>query len=327
MNHMPSDKDSAPGARQLSSERFARLVADLSPAGWAVTRRRIDVIEGLIATENRPWGAVGDAADSLGMDRRNFVRLVEAYRAVRDAGSFVSQAGRKRMTPPRIEALIAEAIKRLGPGASSERVHQQVIAECNALGLPAPGISTIRVRMSDTPDRPDVQGALDIDADLLLDIAPLRLPLRIGERSATAHLTALIDTPTGRVIAHALTPGEPDASQVREVLSPLLVGDGQAARKLAHTRLVRLEASVVELVARASVTVDHAGSRGLAAGAGLRAIFGGRIGRIKILERDPVSFLEGEPVSIEDARAVADLLVSRRNATVPPVPEIRSRRG
>jgi hypothetical protein len=300
---------------RLSSTRFAQLVADLNPSTWAVTRRRIDAIEQILATEKPGHGAIGEAAKMLGMDRRHFTRVMEAYRAVRREGGFESHAGRKRVVPAEVENLISKVAARLGPAASSERVHRQVVAECQALGIRPPGISAIRVRLADPPACPDVRAALARDADLFLDVAPLRLPLRIGERSETAHFTALVDAASSAVMAHALTPGEPSVTVVHGMAAAVAADADASIRRLAHTRLVRIDEAMTDLLKRKSIVIDHASSRGLSAGSVLRAVFGGRIGRIKILERDPVSFLDGEPVAIEDARAVVDLLVSRRNAS------------
>ena len=143
------------------------------------------------------------------------------------------------------------------------------------------------------------------DADLAVDAAPLELSVRNGGLIATAYLLGLLDLRRGAVVAHALTCGRPALDDVRQILSDDVLDGATAKLTLPIERLI---GSCGQLALPAGLCI--AGTRSPGMGAAVRAVLGDRLGRVKVLRREPAGASDPSLVDIALARDVVARMIA-----------------
>jgi hypothetical protein len=302
----------AASAAPLSHVRFARIVADQPPQQWNNTRHRIEVVERYLANYRRSLADTEAAAAELGMNRRNFSALAAAYRAAQQIRTRSGRKPGRKKLPPRVQDIIDEVSAEIGAGASKAELLRAAAKRCEAEGLPIPTMSMITTTRTKSPERPEVQRALNRECSYVLDAAPLGLSLRTSSGSARARLHAVIEAAHGQILAHVLDTGPIDDDRWAQLLDEAMI-DRPRHGVVVATKGIEISTSTLTAMRIHDLDFDD-NSSGLAPGDGLRAVFGQQIGKVRIREFDsPKHIGEDKAVQIEDARAVVALHVRRRN--------------
>lgn len=296
----------------MNSDAFARIAANLPPQQWSVLRIRLELLGDYRKLTRPTRSDAQKAAAKLGMNYRSFYRLIRALEVNKIEGSRSERRGSNLELSPEIEQIISAAIETLGPEATATSIHDEVVLRCSLEGYDAPSPVAISTRLDDEPWLPDMQARLRRPAALVLDAAVLGLASHCG---ASVILSTLIEVPTGLVLRHEVDTSLPSATVFASMLANVeVVGLSHGARVVRTTSVPDLTEIQIKDVHRQGLVIDPS-TRGLPAGAALRAVFGRRIGRTKIYALDLHQKPLKQPVvSISDARAIIEVLVDRRNS-------------
>lgn len=293
-----------------------QLLADLPPKGWPDVVRKFAVLQTYASLEKPTLGDARAAAARLGLRERGFYHLVRVYEASGSPKDIRGKRGAPRQGDPRVDDIIVQVAAELGPAATGVAILKEVTSRCAREGLIPPSASMLLTRLDDPPKKPDVRRALGISVDLVLDVAPVPIPL-LTEKGPTpsAHLGAFVDTGDGRIVAWLLTASQfadDDVSMLVDALprptEPFALRTSVGLPPLSIERRV-------DLLGRGIAVFDDGPP--IRVGAALRAACGRYLGRIRILEAaPPPGRSTGDGVSLEIAREVVGLLIARRNDAI-----------
>lgn len=303
----------------MKLNRLAPLLVNLTPQQWAETARRFEVIDRFRKLTRPTTSDAINAARELGLRRSGFYKLLRVLNESRlpvDA----TERGRPRTTPQQVAQLIDLAAERMGRSATAAQIKREVERLCLAEALEPPGLAAIKTRLDAKPVTPDVAATLRRQCDLVLDASPL--PFYVGgeQESGQATLSALLLASTGRILAHRLSIGQPDAETWRDLIDDMvpLPRTGRARVLIKTAGITPPSAEIQRDMKDYGIDYHERLSRRLRPGGALRAVFGRHIGRVRLLEL-PWHNLEHpmEPIPPDLASAAIDLLIERRNAELP----------
>ncbi|MBN8814548.1 MAG: hypothetical protein J0J06_03760 [Sphingomonas sp.] len=306
----------------MTPETLATLVADLTPRNWSETRRRADVLEAYLAIERPSVEDAMRAGAAMGIGLQPFYRIATLYKASGSPRHTIETRGGGGRLDDALDGIVADAVRAAGPGAPLAAIIRQVESLCAAAGLANPSANAVKsriARMDAAMARaPDVARALRRKGDLVLDAAGVDILLDMPGGPQPAALAVVVCIPTGRILAHRLVAGRPSAIDLADLIAPELGAAGGPRRTLLVTKdLADVPGELVAQLSEHGIALDLAGSRQLGTGSALHAVFGSRIGKVSISRswpnRHPPAFA---PTLVEDAVAVIDLLVARRNASI-----------
>lgn len=293
------------------------LLVDLAPQNWREAQRRIEAVRTYL-TSDRPTAELADRlAAEVGIRRSLFYRLASI---MREGAAEVPPSGRQIARSRRdaaIEQVVADAIARCGPTASTASVLRTARAIGTARGVDGITQSMVRTRAGRSGAGSATGARLDVEAGFMLDRIGLRIPVpeNVGP-DGRYQLTGVVDLRRGKVVAHAVTFGKPTLQDVAAVLAAGVAKGATLAfpsRDACLRRLVRAAAEdAVE-----TPTLVGAGCR---AGAAMRAALGARLGRIELVERAAPDGADDAAVELSDVRAVVAELMRIHGAQPPESP-------
>lgn len=147
-------------------------VATLSDERWEQARRRADVIRPLAQRDTVGHEAADDAAQSLGLSRRQVYVLIRRARQghglVTDLASRRSSGGKgKGRLPAPVERILRDLLQRHFLGKQKPRLaafHRKVAQECKAQGLRVPARNTVALRVSSLDPLKTARRRMGVDA-------------------------------------------------------------------------------------------------------------------------------------------------------------------
>lgn len=131
-------------------------VATLSEAAWTLARRKAEIIQPLAALDTVGHQAADDAAEALGVSRRQIYKLIRRARhgtgLVTDLAPGLSSGGKgKRRLPEPVEQIIRELLKKRFLNKQRRSVtafHREVARACKLQGLRVPARNTVALRIT-----------------------------------------------------------------------------------------------------------------------------------------------------------------------------------
>lgn len=272
------------------------------------------------------------SATAIGMSPDAFRRLYRSWVLARDPaalpGGSTPARTPKRRSPAisqETERVIAEAIAALGPDASSLAVHRKVAERCKAEGLPPPDRSTVYYRF--VAARATMQR--NEPPSIAVDHSALALPVTGADGDQLPVLSAVVQRPSGRILAHRLSLEPPTAATTAKLLAEALgrmpAGDRRVPLQLGAPKGADWDGLTGTLMG-AAVSVDTGPTRSLRAGHFLTRTFGEALGRLRLRPRIatrprdvPIRRMGrgSVPLSLDEARTVVDGIVDDLNAARP----------
>jgi len=292
------------------------LLADLPPKSWADTLQKTAALRRYASIAKPTLAQARAAAAELGMGERGFYRLVRAYEELGTPRDVRSVRGSPRRADPRVNTHIRQVAAELGRGATVAALLREVSRRCARDGLDAPTLSKLVTRLDDAPAASDLRSVLGTGADLILDVAPIPIPIEAeGATAAFGYFGAVIAAAGGRVLSWRLTQAAFAEIDAQDLVDGVPPADEPRTMVLSQG-LAKPSADRCDAWRRKGLLVGP-DDGAIRVGAAMRAVFGRHIGRIRILEVAPPpgrTADRGVPLAV--AREVVGLLVARRNESL-----------
>lgn len=198
------------------------------PPSWITAIARAKIVRAYLRIENPTVADAEIAALELGMSKRNFYYLAKALRQP-DAGS-IGKTARPSRVSAEVEAIISDAIQRAGPDAPIQRIGRIAREEATRKSVQPPANKTIAARVR--------AGGNDDDADrhalhLIVDWAPLEVPVIMREERVAPYATIAIDAASKSPVGVSLSLGLPSPETVTHALLQALTGLGDDHKQIA----------------------------------------------------------------------------------------------
>lgn len=246
----------------------ARL-AEIMPAKWSETRRRVVAIRQLLQEQDQSGTTIMRYARELGVSRQMIYKLLRIVREWDEAGEAPAAPPRWSAHDPVADALIQQAISDLGTGAVAARVHERTALLAKVRGITPPSLQSVHTAIGKRPAGTALALRLSLSDGIILDTVRLAVMLAADDGPPqAAHLVAAFDLTTGDLRAWILGPGRIEVEDLERILADL---DGNEDI---------LATSAVPLAGHASVR--HSPRR-VKPGSVVRAALGASIGRMRIL--------------------------------------------
>lgn len=246
----------------------ARL-AEIMPAKWSETRRRVVAIRRLLEEEDQSGPTIMRYARELGVSRQMIYKLLRIVREWDEAGDAPAAPPRWSAHDPAADALIQQAISDLGTGAIAARVHERVAHLARVKGITPPSLQSVHTAMGKRPAGTALALRLSLSDGIILDAVRLAVMLSADDGPPqAAHLVAAFDLRTGDLLAWTLGLG-----RIRPDDRDRLLADIDGREDILAT-------SAVPPADHASVR--HSPRR-VKPGSVVRAALGASIGRMRVL--------------------------------------------
>lgn len=250
----------------------AARLAEIVPARWAETRRRIVAVRRLLREEDQSGPTIMRYADELGVSRQMIYKLIGIVRKWDAANGAPPDPTRWRSKDGDTAAAVRDALTELGRGALAEQVLARAGEIAAARGVAKPTRPQVYVAMGRTGAGTALARRLRLaSGGLLLDAAPLSVGVARDDPRRPAVLTGACDLDLGGLAAWTITDGPPDAEALRLLLCS--AGASPISPPMA-TAALRATAGAPELAAPPGR---------VRAGSAIKAAVGGVVGRIKLL--------------------------------------------
>lgn len=302
----------------------ATLIKELCAAQSADWRKLIERHEAVEAYLQMPRASTVDVdrfAARTGLSRRMFYRLI-ARRREQMSGVSVPKKSLSRGRPLTAEqtGVIAEAISNVPPGGLCKDTIEEVVRLSLARQQPVPSDFAIINRMRGRHDLAGLQARLSGSSRLIIDACSTDLDVQVdNEVSTAAWLLALIESKTGRILAHMVCGGPPDPLILA---SFALASHGQlkgwkGEKKISVTASIAGAAHILRpLLAEYGFVTCQVG-RPLRPGEALYLLLGQQLGRIRLRPRPRRKVFpkgsSGVPMNVADA--VVGHLIDDTDAT------------
>ncbi|PWG01990.1 hypothetical protein [Sphingosinicella humi] len=310
------------------AEAFEEQLVGVPPHLWPQTLERAAIIAKYLKIANPTVADVDEHARKLGIRRRYFYVLVRIFRERRAARTIdIDKQYKRAVIDPEASATVEEVIAELGPDAKLAHVKEEVQRRCRDRGITLPSSTTIRTRLNAARV---VNPGTNFLPDLIVDHCGLKLqatdPNGVVE---TAVLTALIHTPTGRVMGHYLGLGSPGATAMISAINNALsqpAGAGCRARLPVELRFHAGQEPIWDTIIDA---LQQGGIKPLpreisdrSAGRSITRVLGLKLGRIPFAPRATFKAPQsvrgfGTAVSLDQVRLTVAEILDQRNASLP----------
>ena len=194
-------------------------LTDIDPLKWAEVRRRSRVVNEYLKHEKRTAADRQRFAAMLDLGSAQFMNLVKAWQAQRDATSLAPGMRRAKISRSRREGvdpsareIAREVISDLGPAGALRELVAETNRRCVAVGLKPPSRGTTWLLSQEAKGR-GVDGEPE---SVVVARAYLRLPVNTGRSTTFPEVIVAAEMHTGRIIELAMTRpgGDFDARRV-----------------------------------------------------------------------------------------------------------------
>lgn len=327
--------------RTASGDRMLALEAAANPDLTAVNPTRRRVIGERIA-ELRHFLSIEEptrddelrSAERLGLALPAFRRLHRSWTLARDpaalpGGSTPARIPRRHhpAIDAEVETIIAEVAGELGPDASALEVHRTVVEHCERAGLRAPTKVSVHYRFVEARAK---MARPAPDPAIAIDHIALQLPTEGPGGVQFPVLSVAIELSTGHFVAHDLSLIAPNSAATARILAEAAIRCRTGASDIVPLDLASPKEAGWDALQKTlksnGVNVAKTRTRALRPGRHLLRLLGDRLGRFPLrpglTTRPETARLRkmgggSAPLSLPDARAVVEELVSAHNAKRP----------
>lgn len=287
---------------------------DLPPERWAEAMRRLAIVR-RYASMNGERGSAGPAAiegaAGLGLSKRSFLRLVQAYRLMREGALQKSRQGRHTEVDPRVDDIVKEVMSDRVVEARKREAVDEIKRRCSADGVEVPSDSTIRRRLKRRRSNGLPMAEFVGDVDFVVDSCATDLDVVGPDGVAWAVLTLLVKVEPIKIVGHLLSAGEPADADLTALLQ-LIGGDARHEPPL-RIGLTGQSATIPERIDLPKdlelVGIGHK------KGAVVSRLLGSRLGKLALRPNRHAGIRPDEPVDLPDAQAIVGALMSGGTVT------------
>ena len=302
----------------------ASLVEELAVApssSWAALIQRHNLVRDYLQILRPTKGDISAFANRAGVSQRMFYRLVKRHRDHLQGSSKPTKiTGRGAPICRDQEAVIADAIRLSGPGATTKEVVDAVRHISADLGLRLPSEFAIIDRIRCGSDLAGLNERLQCAFEWVVDACATDLEIECwaGE-TKTAWIVGLIDLARGTIEHHLLCVGVPGAADLHEIIGERWCGITAVragAGPLAVTPIICKQiAGAISSLSDGVAKIAPCPRNTIRSGEALRSIFGQKLGGIRLRSRRGVVAEDNRPAGVPEdiARAVVDELIDTWN--------------
>ncbi|QXT34920.1 hypothetical protein KV697_14190 [Sphingomonas sanguinis] len=297
------------------------MLADAPPATWSRAITRIAAIRRYLEEGDRSVESVDRHAAAAGIGRSLFYRLTRTY-SVADVKSEgrSDRVGAWNVHEGTLDA-VSDAMDELGAGASLSMVLERSRELCRARGVPLATSQIVRTRYGRNGAGTAIGERVRLTNDFAFDRTALELVVPGGDgMPCRAVLSCIVDMRDGVLSTHALTAGNPSASDVRDMFA--LGGASIGTLSIAEAERCAHGIDIAAIARDWGFTPLLNDRR--RSGAIVRAAVGSRLGRIELVERRGDAAVGASHVDLGTARCVVDHLIDRhasaRRSSYPTQP-------
>ncbi len=304
-------------------DRLCRILADAPPGTWSRAVTRIAAVRRYLEEGDRSVESVDRHAAAAGIGRSLFYRLTRTYCAADVTSADRSdRVGAWNVHEGTLNA-VSDAMDELGAGAPLSTVLERSRELCRMRDVPLATGQIVRTRYGRTGAGTAIAERLRLTNDFAFDRTALELLVSGADgRPRRAVLSCIVDMRDGVLRTHALTAGDPVATDLRHMFA--CRGASTGTLSIAEAERCAHGIDIAALAREWGLSPFLNDRR--RSGAIVRAAVGSRLGRIELVERRGDAAIGTSHVDLGTARCVVDHLINRHASARRSSPTIDSRR-